>query len=79
MYDSDGIHEKVADSSNIKPSKINLKQQLEEVWLQKKIAFNKYQSKQRDIISQDQDIYPPETCVIMGDSIFNGTNWGKSI
>ena len=50
----------------------NLKQQLEHVRLQKKIAFNKYQSQQRHKISQDQDIYLPGTCIIMGDSILNG-------
>ena len=50
----------------------NLKQQLEHVRLQKKIAFNKYQSQQRHKISQDQDIYLPGTCTIMGDSILNG-------
>ena len=56
----------------MKQSKINLEQQLEQALLQKKIEFNKYQSQQRDKISQDQDIYPPGTCVIMGDSILNG-------
>ena len=69
---SDGIQEEVAESSNTKQLKINLKQQLEQVRLQRKIEFNKYQSQQRDKISQDQDIYPPGTCVIMGDSILNG-------
>ena len=47
---SDGIQEEVAKSSNFKESKINLKQ-LEQVRLQKKIAYNKYQSQQRDKIS----------------------------
>ena len=69
---SDGIQEEVAESSNTKQLRINLKQQLEQVRLQRKIEFNKYQSQQRDKISQDQDIYPPETCVIMADSILNG-------
>ena len=40
----DGIQEEVAESSNTKQSKINLKQQLEQVQLQKKIEFKKYQS-----------------------------------
>ena len=47
---SDGIQEEVAKSSNFKESKISLKQ-LEQVQLQKKIAYNKYQSQQRDKIS----------------------------
>ena len=34
---SDGIQEEIAESSNTKQSKINLKQQLEQVRLQKKI------------------------------------------
>ena len=71
-FNSDGIQEEVAESSKLKQSKINLEQQLEQVLLQKKIEFNKYQSQQRGKISQDQDIYPPGTCVIMGDSILNG-------
>ena len=58
--------------SNFKQSKINLEQQLEQVQLQKKIEFNKYQKQQRDKISQDQEIYPPGTSVIMGESILNG-------
>ena len=70
---SDGIQEGVAESSNFKQSKINLKQQLEQVRLKKKIELNKYQSQQRDKILQVQDIYPPGTCVIiMGDSILSG-------
>ena len=50
---SDGIQEEIAKSSNFKQSKENSKQQLEQVRLQKKIEFNKYQSQQRDKISQD--------------------------
>ena len=69
---SDGIQEEVAEYSNTKQAKRNLKQQLKQVQLQKKIELNKYQSQQRDKSSQDQDIYPPGTCVIMGDSILNG-------
>ena len=38
----------------------------------KKIEYNNYQSQQRDKTSQDQDVYPPGTCVIMGDSILDG-------
>ena len=49
---SDGIQEEVAESSNTKQSKINLKQQLGPVRLQKKIEFNKYQSQQREKISK---------------------------
>ena len=62
---SDGIQKDVAESSNTKQSKINLKQQLKQVRLQKKIEFNKYQSQHQDKISQDKDIYPPGTCVII--------------
>ena len=40
--------------------------------LQKKREFNKYQSQQRDKISQGQDIYSPGTCIIMEYSILNG-------
>ena len=40
--DSGGTQEEVAESSNIQQSKINLKQHLEQVRLQKKLAFNKY-------------------------------------
>ena len=40
--------------------------------LQKKFEYNNYQSQQRDKISNDQDIYLPGTCVIIGDSILNG-------
>ena len=69
---SDGIQEEVTESSNFKQPKINLKQQLEQVRLQKKLEYNNYQSQQRDKISSDQDIYPPGTCVIIGDSILNG-------
>ena len=68
---SDGIQEEVTESSNIKQSKINLKQQLDQVRLQKKIEFNKYQSQQQDKILQGQNICPPGTCVIMGGSILN--------
>ena len=49
---SDGIQEEVAESSNTKQSKINLKQQLGPVRLQKNIEFNKYQSQQREKISK---------------------------
>ena len=69
---SDGIQEEVAESSNTKQSKINLKQQLEQVRLQKKREFNKYQSQQRDKISQGQDIYPPGNCFITEHSMLNG-------
>ena len=60
---SDGIQEEVTESSNFKQPKINLKQQLEQVPLEKKLE---------DKISNDQDLYPPGTCVIIGDSILNG-------
>ena len=52
---SDRIQEEVAESSNTKQPEISLKQQLEQVRLQKKIEFNKYKSQQRDKISLDQD------------------------
>ena len=40
----DGVQEEVTESSNFKQPKINLKQQLEQVRLQKKIEYNNYQS-----------------------------------
>ena len=52
---SDRIQEEVAESSNTKQPEISLKQQLEQVRLQKKIEFNKYKSQHRDKISLDQD------------------------
>ena len=69
---SDGIQEEVTESSNFKQPKINLKQQLEQVRLQKKLEYNNYQSQQQDKTSNDQDIYSMGTCVIIGDSILNG-------
>ena len=66
---SDGIQEEVTESSSFKEPKINLKQQLQQVRLQKKLEHNNYQSQQRDKISNDQDIYPPGTCVTIGDSV----------
>ena len=48
---SDEIQEEVAESSNTKQSRINLKQYLEEVRLHRKKEFNKYQSQQRDKVS----------------------------
>ena len=57
---SDEIQEEVAESTNLKLSKIILKQQLKQVRLQKKIEFNKYESQRQDKISQDQDIYPQD-------------------
>ena len=69
---SNRIQEEVTESSNSKQPTINLKQQLEQVRLQKNLEFNNYQSQQRDKISNDQDIYPTGTCVIIGDSILNG-------
>ena len=48
---SDEVQEEVAESSNTKQSKINLKQYLEEVRLHRKKEFNKYQSQQRDKVS----------------------------
>ena len=48
LSNSHEIQGKVAESSNIKQSKINLKQQLEKVRLQRNKEFNKYQSQQRD-------------------------------
>ena len=71
LSDSDGIQENMAESTNTERSKINPKQQLEQVQLKKKEAFIKYQSQQRDKNSQDQDIFPPGTCVIMADLILN--------
>ena len=73
---SDGIQEEVTKSSNFKQSKTNLKQQLEQVRLQKKIEYNNYQSEQRDKISQDQDIHSlPRNLFYHGRFDFNS---GKS-
>ena len=70
---SDGIQEEVTESSNFEQTKINLKQQLEQVRSQKKIKeYNNYQSQQRDKISEEKDIYRSGTYVIMRDSILNG-------
>ena len=69
---SDGTQEEVTESSNFKQPKMNLKQQLEQVRLQKKLEYNNYQSQQRDKTSNDQDIFSPGTCVIIEDSILNG-------
>ena len=66
---SDGIQEEVTESSSFKEPKINLKQQLQQVRLQKKLEHNNYQSQQPDKISNDQDIYPLGTCVTIGDSV----------
>ena len=57
--DSDRTQEEVAESLKTKQLKIKLKQQLEQLRLQKKLAFNKYKSQQRDKNLQDQDICPP--------------------
>ena len=76
---SDGIQEEVTKSSNFKQSKTNLKQQLEQVRLQKKIEHNNYQSEQRDKISQDQDIHSPGTCFTMGDSTLIQENLSKDL
>ena len=70
--DSDGTEKEAAESSNIKQSKINLKQQLHQIRLQKKLAFNKYQNQQLNKTSQGKDIYLSGTCVIIGDSILKG-------
>ena len=60
---SDGIQEEVTESPNFKQSKINLKQQLEEVRLQK-IEYNNYQSQKRDKISQDKISIPQELALL---------------
>ena len=69
---SDGTQEEVTESSNFKQPKRNLKQQLEQLRLQKKLEYNNYQSQQQDKTSNDQDIYSAGTCVIIGDSTLNG-------
>ena len=46
------IQEEVAESSNTNHSKMNLKWQLEQVRLEKKIQFHEYQNEHRDKISQ---------------------------
>ena len=57
---SDGIQEEVAESSNTKQSTINLKQQLEQVRLQKKIEFNKYQSSNEIKFHKTKISFPQE-------------------
>ena len=61
---SDGTQEEVTESSNFKQLKINLKQQLEQVRLQKKLEYNNYQSQQRDKTSNDQDIFFPRLALL---------------
>ena len=73
-FNSDGIQEKVTESSNFKQPKINLKQQLEQLRLQKKIEYNNYLSQQRDKISNDQAIYPPRNLRYYGRFYFEWTN-----
>ena len=55
---SDGIQEEVTESSMFKQPKINLKQQLEEVRLQKKLEYNNYQSQQRDNFKRRRYLSP---------------------
>ena len=61
---SDGTQEEVTESSNFKQPKINLKQQLEQVRLQKKLEYNNYQSQQRDKISSDKISIPQELALL---------------
>ena len=56
-HDSDGIQEEVKKYSNARKSNINLEEQLKQVWLQKKLAFNEYQSQQLGKNSQEKDIF----------------------
>ena len=47
--------------SNARESNINLEQQLKQVRVQKKLAFNEYQSQQLDKNSQEKDIFARRT------------------
>ena len=51
-------------SQSVKQPKINLKQKLEQVQLQKKIEYNNDQSQQRDKISKDQISIPQELVLL---------------
>ena len=62
---SDGIQEGVAEFSNFKQSEINLKQQLEQVQLKKKIELNKYQSQQRDKFCKSKISIPQELALLL--------------
>ena len=67
-FNSNGIQEKVTESSNFKQPKINLKQQLEQLRLQKKMEYNNYLnnylSQQRDKISKTKLSIPQELALL---------------
>ena len=54
--------------------RISIEEQLREVRLQKGVQFKEYQRLHSEIkkLEEKPDTYPPNTCVLMGDSILNG-------
>ena len=59
-------------STNVIPS-ISIEEQLHEVRLQKDVQFKEYQRlhSEKKKSEEKPDTYPPNTCVLMGDSILN--------
>ena len=55
-------------------SSISIEEQLCEVRLQKDVQFKEYQRlhSEKKKLKEKPDTYPPNTCVLMGDSILNG-------
>ena len=53
---------------------ISIEEQLREVRLQKDVQFKEYQRMHSEKKKSEEkpDTYPPNTCVLMGDSILNG-------
>ena len=53
---------------------ISIEEQLREVRLQKDVQFKEYQRlySEKKKLEEKSDTYPPNTCVLMGDSILNG-------
>ena len=60
-------------SINVIPS-ISIEEQLREVRLQKDVQFKEHQKlhKKKKKSEEKPDTYPPNTCVLMGDSMSNG-------
>ena len=55
-------------------SSISIEEQLHEVRLQKDVQFKEYQRlhSEKENLEEKPDTYPPNTFVVMGDSILNG-------
>ena len=54
--------------------RISIEEQIREVRLQKGVQFKEYQRLHSEPkrLEEKSDTYPPNTCVLMGDSILNG-------